>query len=155
MAATFARPGAGEWSQHSSKVRDKCCGHSWPKTPAEPWATHGPNVDVRQLTAAAAEHSVVAGRVIHGPEFAVGTGRAVRRYLRWLVAVWVFGDEGEPAFAGVGDATAFLAAQHRRSIPGPPVLGQRPNGVTCVRHDGRGARPALRGEERPLPGSCD
>ena len=63
------------------------------------------------------ERSVVTGRVIHGPELTVSTGRAVRRDLRWLVAVWVFGDEREPAFAGLGDATAFLAAQHRRSIP--------------------------------------
>ena len=67
--------------------------------------------------------SGVPGRVIHGPEFAIGTGRAVRGYFRWLVAVWVFGDEGEPAFGGFGDAAAFLAAQHRRSISRPSSVG--------------------------------
>ena len=30
---------------------------------------------------------------------------------------WVFGDEGEPAFAGFGDAAAFLADKHRRTSP--------------------------------------
>jgi hypothetical protein len=36
------------------------------------------------------ERSLPAGRVIHRPKLAIGTGRAVRGYLRWLVAVWVF-----------------------------------------------------------------
>ena len=63
------------------------------------------------------ERSLPAGRVIHRPKLAIGTGRAVRGYLRWLVAVWVFGDEREPTPGGFGDAAAFLAAEHRGSIP--------------------------------------
>ena len=60
------------------------------------------------------ERSVVPGRVIHGPEFAVGARRAVGCYLWRLVVVGKVGDKGEPTFAAWG-LQPFLAA-HRGSI---------------------------------------
>ena len=50
--------------------------------------------------------------MIDGPEFAVSTRRAIGGDLRPLAVIGILGDEGEPALADVGEATAFLAAQH-------------------------------------------
>jgi hypothetical protein len=47
-----------------------------------------------------------------------------------LAVVWVFGDKGEPASTGFGDAAAFLAAEHPRTV----ALTQRPKGPICDRN---------------------
>jgi hypothetical protein len=67
------------------------------------------------------ERSVVAGRVIHGPEFAVGARRAVGGDLRPLAVVWVFGDEREPAL-GVSETQEHSS---QRSIGGASLISVR------------------------------
>ena len=63
------------------------------------------------------EQSEVVGFAGSCVELAGCTGRAVRGYLRLLLAVGVLRDEREPSLGGVGDTGALLAPQHRRRIP--------------------------------------
>lgn len=87
---------------------------SWPKTRAKP--ARG-RTGLRSARLRLLEQSEVVGLTRSCIELAGCAWRAVGGDLRPLAVVWIFGDEGEPAFRSVGDATAFLATQQRGSIP--------------------------------------